>query len=61
RGEGDAKAADTYAKAYSKNSEFYAFFRSMQAYRESIGQDNDVLVISPDSEFFKYLNRPNPR
>jgi membrane protease subunit HflC len=61
RGEGDAKAAETYAKAYSRNAEFYAFFRSMQAYRESIGQDNDVLVISPDSEFFKYLNRPNAR
>jgi modulator of FtsH protease HflC len=61
RGEGDAKAAETYARAYSRNAEFYAFFRSMQAYRESLGQDNDVLVISPDGEFFKYLNRPSAR
>jgi modulator of FtsH protease HflC len=57
RGEGDATAADTYAKAYSRNAEFFAFYRSMQAYREAIGTESDVLVISPDSEFFKYLNR----
>jgi len=61
RGEGDAQAAETYAKAYSRNPEFYAFFRSLQAYRESLGREGDVLVISPDSEFFKYLNRPTAR
>jgi len=61
RGEGDAKAADTYAKAYTRNPEFYSFFRSMQAYRESLGRDNDVMVISPDSDFFKYLKQPNAR
>ena len=61
RGEGDARAADTYAKAYTRNPEFYAFFRSLQAYREALGKDTDVLVISPESEFFKYLNRPNAR
>jgi len=61
RGEGDARAADTYAKAYSRNPEFYAFFRSMQAYRESLGKDSDVMVISPDSEFFKYLKQPSGR
>jgi modulator of FtsH protease HflC len=61
RGEGDAKAADIYARAYNRNAEFYSFFRSLQAYREAIGTDNDVLVISPDSEFFKYLNRPTRR
>lgn len=61
RGEGDAQAADTYARAYSRNPEFYAFYRSMQAYRESIGTDNDVLVISPDSEFFRYLNNAGRR
>jgi membrane protease subunit HflC len=59
RGEGDAKSAETYAKAYSRNPEFYAFFRSMQAYRESLGKDSDILVISPDSEFFKYLKQPS--
>jgi membrane protease subunit HflC len=59
RGEGDAKSAETYAKAYSRNPEFYAFFRSMQAYREALGKDSDVMVISPDSEFFKYLKQPS--
>jgi modulator of FtsH protease HflC len=61
RGDGDASSAEIYAKAYSRNSEFYSFHRSMQAYRESIGTDSDVLVISPDSEFFKYLKRQNVR
>ena len=61
RGEGDAAAADIYAKAYSKNSEFYSFYRSLQAYREALGNESDVLVISPDSEFFKYLSRPSAR
>jgi membrane protease subunit HflC len=61
RGEGDAKSADVSAKAYGKNAEFYSFYRSLQAYRLSIGKDNDVLVISPESEFFKYLGKPGPR
>jgi len=55
RGEGDARAAETYAIAYSENPEFYAFYRSMQAYRESIGREQDVLVLSPDSDFFQFL------
>jgi membrane protease subunit HflC len=61
RGEGDAKAADTYAQAYSRNPDFYSFHRSLQAYRESLGTENDVLVISPDGEFFKYLKQPTRR
>jgi membrane protease subunit HflC len=61
RGDGDARSADIYAKAYSRNAEFYAFYRSMQAYSRSIGTDNDVLVIAPDSEFFKYLKRATSR
>jgi modulator of FtsH protease HflC len=61
RGEGDARSAEVYARAYSRNAEFYSFFRSLQAYRESIGTDSDVLVIAPDSEFFKYLKRPERR
>lgn len=61
RGEGDARAADTYARAYNRNQEFYAFFRSLQAYRESIGRDSDILVIAPDSDFFKYLKQPSGR
>ena len=55
RGEGDAVAAETYANAYSQNPEFYAFYRSMAAYRQSIGGSQDVLVLSPDSEFFQFL------
>ncbi|HIN70412.1 MAG TPA: protease modulator HflC [Acidobacteria bacterium] len=55
RGEGDAMASQTYAQAYSQNAEFYSFYRSMQAYRQSIGLEQDVLVLSPDSEFFQFL------
>jgi modulator of FtsH protease HflC len=61
RGEGDARSAEVYARAYSRNAEFYSFYRSLQAYRESIGTDSDVLVIAPDSEFFKYLKRSERR
>ncbi len=57
RGEGDAKSAEVYSRAYSRNAEFYAFYRSLEAYRKSLGTQSDVLVISPDSDFFKYLNR----
>jgi membrane protease subunit HflC len=55
RGEGDATAADIYAKAYSRNPEFYAFYRGLQAYRRSLGKQGDVLVLAPEGEFFKYL------
>jgi membrane protease subunit HflC len=55
RGAGDARAAEIYAAAYSQDRDFYAFYRSMQAYRESIGSAQDVLVLQPDSEFFKFL------
>jgi membrane protease subunit HflC len=55
RGEGDAMAANIYAGAYSQDRDFYAFYRSMAAYRESIGGSQDVLVLQPDSEFFRYL------
>lgn len=58
RGEADAKAAEIYARAYGRNAEFYSFYRSLEAYRSSIGQESDVLVLSPDSDFFKYLNQP---
>ena len=61
RGEGDAKAAEIYANAYGKNAEFYSFYRSLQAYREALGKPGDVLVISPDSDFFKYLNKAAAR
>ena len=55
RGEGDAVATQTYARAYAKNPEFYAFWRSMRAYEQAIGREGDLLVITPDGEFFKYL------
>ena len=57
RGEGDAKAAEVYADAYNQDPEFYAFYRSIDAYRNSIGQSNDIMVIDPDNEFFRYLNK----
>jgi len=61
RGDGDAKATEIYARAYERNPEFYSFHRSLQAYREALGTESDVLVLSPDSDFFKYLNRANRR
>jgi membrane protease subunit HflC len=61
RGEGDAVAANNYAKAYSVNPEFYSFYRSLQAYRESFSQSGDVLVLKPDSDFFKYMGQPSVR
>jgi membrane protease subunit HflC len=61
RGEGDATAAAIYAQAYNRNPEFYAFWRSLQAYRNSLGREGDVMVISPDSEFFQYLQNPAPQ
>jgi membrane protease subunit HflC len=57
RGEGDAQAADTYARAYNKDAEFYAFYRSMDAYRNSVGKQGDILVLDPNNEFFRYLNK----
>jgi modulator of FtsH protease HflC len=58
RGDGDAVATQTYSKAYSKDPEFYAFYRSLQAYERSLGKDGDLLVVTPDGEFFKYLKDP---
>ncbi|MBV9316141.1 MAG: protease modulator HflC [Gammaproteobacteria bacterium] len=60
RGEGDALAAQTYARAYSKNPEFFSFYRSLQAYERSIGKDGDLLVLTPDGEFFRYLRESSP-
>ena len=56
RGEGDAKSAEIYAKAYGKDAEFYSLYRSLNAYRTSFGQLDDIIVLQPDSEFFKYFN-----
>ena len=58
KGEGDAKAAAIYAQAYSANPEFYSFYRSLDAYKESFKNKQDVLVLDPNSEFFKYFKQP---
>ena len=60
RGEGDAQATEIYADAYGQDAEFYAFYRSMNAYRNTFNNKEDVLVLEPDSEFFRYFNADQP-
>lgn len=55
RGEGEAKAAETYAKAYQVDADFYAFYRSLNAYKESFRNSNNLMVLKPDSEFFRFF------
>ena len=55
KGEGDAKAASIYAQAFNQNPEFYAFYRSLEAYRSSFKSKSDVIVVEPNSDFFKYM------
>ena len=55
RGEGDAKASEVYANAYSADADFYAFYRSLNAYRGAFGKGGDMMVLQPDSEFFRYF------
>ena len=55
QGEGDGKASVIYAQAFGQNPEFYNFYRSLEAYRNSFRSRNDVIVVDPSSEFFKYL------
>jgi membrane protease subunit HflC len=57
RGDGDAQAAEIYANAYTKDAEFYAFYRSIDAYKKSMGKAGDLLVLDPNNEFFRYLNQ----
>ena len=57
RGDGDAKAAAIYANAYNRDPEFYSFMRSLNAYQATFGSSGDLLVIEPDSDFFKYLKQ----
>ncbi|HEY4880538.1 MAG TPA: protease modulator HflC [Steroidobacteraceae bacterium] len=61
RGEADARASAAYARAYAHNPEFAAFYRSMQAYKDTLGRDGDILVIVPEGEFFKYLHSASGR
>ncbi|GGY75676.1 protease modulator HflC [Marinobacter zhanjiangensis] len=58
RGEGDGQAAETYAEAYSSNGEFYSFYRSLEAYRKTFANKDDLMVIDSDSKFLKYLEEP---
>jgi membrane protease subunit HflC len=58
RGEGEAQAAQIYAETYTKEPEFYRFLRSMDAYKKSFNSKQDVLVIEPDSDFFRYMKNP---
>lgn len=58
KGEGDAKAAAIYGQTFNKNPEFYAFYRSMEAYRASFKDKSDVLVLEPNSDFLKYMKGP---
>ncbi len=57
RGEGDARAADIYAKAYGEDEEFFAFYRSINAYKNMFKHNGDMLVLEPDSDFFKYFKK----
>ena len=56
RGEGDAISASNYAEAYSQDSEFYSFYRSLESYKKSFSKQGDILVLNPDSEFFRHFN-----
>jgi membrane protease subunit HflC len=57
RGEGDAKAASVYAAAYQQDPEFYSFMRSLNAYKTAFSNKGDIMLVEPDSDFFKYLNQ----
>ena len=61
RGDGDAKAASQYASAYNRDPEFYEFYRSINAYGEVFSNKSDLLVLDPNSEFFKYLQNGDVR
>ena len=58
KGEGDRKASAIYAQAFNENPEFYAFYRSMEAYRAGFSKRSDVMVMDPNSEFFRYFKNP---
>ena len=56
RGEGDAISASNYAKAYNQDADFYSFYRALESYKKSFNDQGDVLVLNPDTEFFRYFN-----
>ncbi len=61
RGEGDAVAAKTYADSYNQDPDFYSFHRSLKAYEQSFGNNSDMILLSPDSDFFKFFKDSNSR
>ncbi len=61
RGEGDASAAKTYADSYNQDKEFYSFYRSLRAYENSFGNNQDLIVLSPESDFFKFFKESKPQ
>jgi len=61
RGEGDAEAAKLFADAFSQDPDFYAFIRSLRAYEASFKSGNDVMVLSPDSDFFRFMKSPDQK
>ena len=61
RGEGDARSAEIYASAYQTDADFYDFYRSLSAYRKSLGKGGDIMVIEPDTEFFRHFNGQSVR
>ena len=61
KGDGDAEAASIYAAAYNRDPEFYAFLRSLEAYKKTFSSRGDVLVVDPESDFFRYLNNTEGR
>jgi len=61
RGEGDAVSTETYARAYGKDEEFFAFYRSLDAYKKSFAGHDDILVIEPNSDFFNYFKQNKPK
>jgi membrane protease subunit HflC len=60
RGEGDAQSVKIYADAFGRDPQFFAFYRSMEAYKKALGGDNTTMVLAPDSEFFRYFNLSDP-
>ena len=61
RGGGDATATATYAKSFGKNREFYKFYRSLNAYKGNFSSSSDVILLEPDSEYFKYFKNPSKK
>ena len=61
RGEGESESIKIYADAFEKDSDFYYFYRSMQAYKNVLGEDGTTMILSPDSQFLEYFNSSKGR